>query len=412
MNINRRTISAVVGFIILLGGVRTALRLLISGPSTLFIDFGVYYQAAEYALDGQSLYTADYSSIPNTGSRWLYLPIYTILFIPFTVFPYPVATILWATATALILVVSVAHLSNQLFPSLTTPETVVLGVAVLTFPPILSALFLGQVTPMITAALCLYAGSLVTDRENNLIPGGTATLVAITKPTYLPVGTPLLRSPRRLLGALVVGSVTLIAGVSIFGLDQHIVYLEVLQDGKGWGTESHLSPNEWRVTTYMPWYYLYPHHLFANAAVILTTLLATFLTWAQRDRETELYVLALGLFTVPLATPSPGILDLSIAVPGILVLTALENQRSGGQPIIPVGAAALIATHPFLVEFLAGDVTRGLPVVGAIAEVLLPALPALSPALWASLILFALPLWRLLSQTTRVPTDQTHHLSP
>ncbi|MFD1562870.1 glycosyltransferase family 87 protein [Haloarchaeobius amylolyticus] len=403
-------ISAILGIIILLGVIRTALRILVSGPSSLFFDFGVYYQAAEYVFNGKSLFAADYSNIPNTGSRWLYLPIYVVLFIPFTVFPFPVAATLWVAATALVLVVSVSHMTNRFFPFLTTLETVVLGVAVLLFPPILSALFLGQVTPLIAAALCLYAGSLATDHENDAVTGVIATLAAITKPIYLPIGAPLLRKPRRLVGAVIAGSLVLLVGVLVFDIDQHIAYLEVLQNGKGWGAEAYLPPGEWRVTTYMPWYYLYPHHLFANAAVILTTLLTTALTWTQRDRETDLYIFSLGLFAVPLATPSPGILDLSVAVPGVLVLTALESRQAGGQPIVPIAAATLIAAHPFVVEFFTGDITGELPIVGTIAEIFLPTLPALSPAVWGSLLLFALPLWRLLRGESRTDESQTRHV--
>lgn len=395
MKLNRALISLVLALIILLGTIRLWLRLLISGPSTLFIDFGVYYQAAEYALDGQNLFAADYTNIPNTGSRWLYLPILVTVFIPFVILPYTLAGTLWIVVTSAVLVIAIIWLVEQLFSELSLCEKLVIGIAVLSFPPILSALFLGQVTPLITALMCVYAGSLVRESESKYLTGSTAAIASLIKPTYLPIGAPLLYSKKRLASSFITGLIILMAGLVVFGIGTHVEYLEVLQNGKGWGTEAHLVPRDWRVTTYMPWYYLYPYHLIANALIILVTLVVTLLAYTKQNRRTELYVLTLGLFAVPLATPSPGILDLSTTVPGILIVTYLEQDYEGDASIVPLYGTGLITVHPFVIEFLVGDLTRQISILRNITEILVPALPAIAPAVWGSITLFIFTLWRL-----------------
>lgn len=401
MRSSRSLVRWALVFVIFLGLVRISLRLIVSDPHLLFNDFGVFYQAAEHVLDGQSPFTAGYSNIPNTASRWLYLPIFTVLFIPFVIFPYTVAAVLWTMLSASILFISATWLANNIFNDLTLSEKLLIGVAILMFPPILSALFNGQVTPIITALLCIYAGSIYLDDENTVVTGGTAAVAGILKPTYMPVGASLLRDYKRLIGAVIVGIILILTGLIVFGIEQHTTFIEILQDGKGWGEEAYLAPAEWRSnSTFMPWYYLFPYKLniVANLSIVLLTIFATLRTIRDRRQETEVYVLALGLMSVPLAHPTPSIMDLSTAVPAIGVLVTAESRRSDGTPALPIFGALLITIHPFVVEFLAGHLTRGIPIVGAVAETFLPILPFLSPAVWGSFILFGLTVYRLQSR--------------
>ncbi|MFC7227995.1 DUF2029 domain-containing protein [Salinirubellus salinus] len=341
---------------------------------TLF-HFGVYYQIGQFAIEGLPLYNTEITRIANTGSRYLYPPIIAVLYVPFTLLPVGPAGFVFNILSLGVFLGGLVYLIETLEP--TAPKWVI-GLAVICstgFSPLTRSLYLGQMTPLMIGLVCIGVGLLERERTGDwqAVSGVVASLAAIIKMQYAPLGAFLLRGWNRLRNTLLAVSGLGLISLALFGVAEHQAFIEVLAAGKGWGKT--VDPVNWTPGDFKPLYFMTNYRIHAKFLII--TGVALLARYSRRIMTTRMdrYVVALGLVTVPLVSPTPNQLILLILVPACVVVASTELHQPNGAVWLPVASVGLAHIVRPSIQYLTSFNSNLLVL-------------ALQPAAWAVYLMF------------------------
>ena len=357
-----------------------------------YYDFGAYRIAIGDWQAGEPIY------VPNEEGgfhgNYLYPPIMLPVFAAFiAAFENP--GVAWGIVSVLALWVSLQLAIREFGLSVHPLERLLLLWLLVGFQPILFGFKMGQVSTFLAALLTLALVGLLRDldgrgRSAAILSGAFTTLGSAVKLIYAPSGAHLLRSRRRFAGAL--AALFALLGVSLLLFDPatHRGYLDVLLWGKGWGTGSR-SPHLWTPAYFRPLLAIESIGPVVRALLVASTI---GLAIGATGREADLPTFALGIAIIPLAAPRAYTFDLVVLLPAVVVLLALELDRTDGRPEIPVLGLLFLHVHAY-----------GLFTFGQISETLLasnalrPLLPVLQPGLWGAVLIVGLAVVRVAEHT-------------
>lgn len=368
------------------------LRALEIAPPFRFWDFGAYASALDRWEAGEPLY------VPNEDGgyhgTYLYPPVFLLLFRPFLALPFDQAAMAWNAFSVGLLWVGLQLVVAECGHELRIHERVGLLWLALGFQPLLLSLKFAQMSPFLAAMLCFAFVGLVRGargKEESAYASGLFTALAGTvKLAYAPVGAHLLQDRRRLLGAVGTGLALLALSLSVFGVEAHLTYLEVLAWGKGW-TDQPRHPSLW-LETYSQPLYVFGGWAFVLriAGSVIVAAYALLAAGAGVDRET----FALGVTAMPLLAPQADTYYLTAVLPAVVVLLAGELERDG-HPIVPVVGLWLLSVHAYALKLFV-DPPTWLPLGEAVRQLS----PVLQPSLWGSLLLAGLAGVRVAERAT------------
>lgn len=361
-------------------------------------DFGAYYNAAVRVVHGVPLYEPG-GDIPGSvdrmskGMPWLYPPIFVLLFVPFVVLPPSTAAVLWLLLVVGFECAAAVYLVRAHSSDLSRRAMLLIIGLVVSFSPTVAWILAGQISGLLSAGFCVAAGVLFDEDRSESVSGALAAALALVKPFYAPGGLFTIRHRRRLGGAVLGGCIVLGTSLLLFGVDSHLAYLEVLNEGKGWGASLE-PPGQWNTNTYHPLYLLGPYRQIARFA-ILTAVFGVGLLGVRRGCDDE-YLLAFGLAVVPIAGPTTNVFALNALVP-VFLLVGLSEWMTRRQLSVPLLASlVLVNAQPLTVEFFGKfSTSHALPTAA-----LSPLLPLLQPALLGNVLLLLLVGSRILSPPT------------
>lgn len=182
-------------------------------PTVWGVDAQRNLDAASAALSGSFGTTPDY----------LYSPLSAVLTVPALLVPPGVAIVLWLAFKLALLAVGTAIATR----GLETVDRVLLGIAVVTFLPLMYDLEVGNVTVLVLAAVVL-----VSWNRDQLITGIPLGLLLATapKPQLIPVLLWMAFANRRALAGTMItaGSATL-AGIAITGIPAYLTWVATLR---------------------------------------------------------------------------------------------------------------------------------------------------------------------------------------
>jgi hypothetical protein len=354
-------------------------------PAFEFWDFGAYGGAVDRWTDGEPLYVPDEDG--GYHGSYLYPPVFVLVFAPFAALSPGLDAVVWGAVSVALLWLGLQALAAALGAEFHPVERLLLLAALVGFHPLLLSLKLGQASAFLGGAIAVAGAALVagesrhTDRgENDRFAGlarlgsGAATAVAgVLKLAYAPVGAHLLARRERFVGAVAAGVGLFGVSVAVFGVETHLVYVDVLRWGAALGGDAR-PPTLWLPPYYEPLFAV-PGDPFAVQAGG-SLLVAALALCSGADRET----FALGVAAVPLLAPQAYTYTFVVVLPAVVVLVATELDRDGS-PVVPVVALGLFHVHAYGLRFL-GDVVPPLLPGGASTVVW-----ALQPGLWGTLLL-------------------------
>jgi hypothetical protein len=366
-----------------------------------YFDLGAYRQAVNNWQAGDPLYVQN----DNGGyhGSYLYPPVFVLLFVPFTDFPF--ADITFYQAGALLNIVSVGLLWVGLQAaiagyglSLAWYERALLLWAIGGFAPVIVSMQLAQVSVFLAALLAFALAGLLYDERDGTgrlaaYASGFATAVAGTlKLIYAPAGAHLLQDRRRFVGAVATGLALAVLSVAVFGVETHLRYYDVLTWGKGWGdSRAPYPPGLWLPPYYRPFYYLG-----STAGMVIRVGLAAVisaLALLSVDEGVESETFALGVAAIPLVAPRAYTQDLAVFLPVVVALLATELRREDGHPIVPVVGLWLAAVHAYGLYAIVNLLGDWFP--PSATPTLKPIAGLLQPGLWAALLLVGLAMYRV-----------------
>jgi hypothetical protein len=386
-------------------------------------DFGAYYVAARRFLRGLSLYPspgsttgagaaihhyARYSgaealglgsSVPPTDrptvSPYVYPPVFVLAFVPFALFEFATAHLLWNLFSLALFWAGMVSLIEAHRGRRSWPERFLVLWLLVGFQPLLYTMKQGQVGAVLAALLCFAGVGAERSRQGRrgrawAVASGAFTLLAsVVKPFYATAGAHLLRDRERLLGATVAGVGVAGASVLLFGVEAHRRYLAILAWGKGWGTAVRSGP--FGPVGYYPGYFdplVLGGELSLVVRVALVLGVVGLVVAARRvDRPTDRATFALGLALLPLAAPVAYVVEFLALLVAAVPLLDVELSRERGVPALIPAAVLLLSVHAYGLKFLVFYLDDLLP---ALYRALAPVLPALQPGLWGTLLLFGL----------------------
>ncbi|WP_119818809.1 glycosyltransferase family 87 protein [Halalkaliarchaeum desulfuricum] len=360
-----------------------------------YYDFGAYRIAIADWQAGDPIYEPNEEG--GFHGNYLYPPIALPVFAAFlAAFENPGAA--WGVFSVLALWVSLQIAIREFGLSVHPLERLLLLWLLVGFQPILFGFKMGQVSTFLAALLTLALVGLIRDlkghgRSAAIVSGVFTTLGSAVKLIYAPSGAHLLRSRRRFAGAM--AALFALVGLSLLLFDPatHRGYLDVLLWGKDWGTGSR-SPHLWTPAYFRPLLAIEPVALGVRALLVLSTI---WLAIGADGPEADLPTFALGIAIVPLAAPRAYTFDLTILLPAVVVLLALELDRNVGRPEIPLLGLLFLHVHAYgLVTF--GQISESILASNALR----PLLPVLQPGLWGAVLLVGLAFVRV-AEHTAVP---------
>ncbi len=182
-------------------------------PTVWGVDAQRNLDAASAALNGSFGTTPDY----------LYSPLSAALTIPALLVPPGVAIVLWLAFKLALLAVGTAVATR----GLRVPDRVLLGIAVVTFLPLMYDLEVGNVTVLVLAAVVL-----VSWNRDQLITGIPLGLLLATapKPQLIPVLLWMVFANRRALtGTMITAGSATLAGIAITGIPAYLTWVATLR---------------------------------------------------------------------------------------------------------------------------------------------------------------------------------------
>jgi hypothetical protein len=380
-------------------------------PEFHFNDFGTYASATTRWFEGETVYWQREGG--GYFATYLYPPVYLLAFYPFLELatripfeavplagsPAEVAALLWGLSTVGLLWVGLQLVARELGVSLAWYDRVVGLWALVGFQPLLFSVKLGQVSAFVAATFCFaFVAMERGDRDGSaLLSVASGALVALgagIKLYYATAGAYLLRERERFLGAVAGGVGLLALSVVLFGVDDHLAYLDVLAWGKGWGTDPY--------PTYL-WYpgYYEPTYVLSDWVPAATVLFkfglvagVAVLAFLTRDSGADRAAFGLGVAVYPLVAPVAYTQDFVALLVAAAVLVAVEFDRDG-RPYLPVAAVGLLHLHAYGWRLIVFDLSGGPPFVGLRGMVV----PFLQPGLWGNVLLLGLAAHATLAAT-------------
>jgi hypothetical protein len=407
---------------------RPAVAVPLCNPEFCFNDYGAYSGGVFRWLNGGEIYQRMNGSFHGT---YLYPPVTLLYFAVFQGVAFELSGWLMAALGVGLLWVGLVAAIELLGLGLSWPERVLLVWPVLGFQPVLYTIKLGQVSILLAALQTFALVGLLSERRlrgrdrstreraAGLLSGAFATLGSAFKVFYAPSGAHLLRSRRRLAGA--VGTAGLLAAVSVavFGVATNLRFLEVLAWGKGWGAA--LPPWYWHAGYYKPLVAvseLSPTVSIAVRAVVLVGIIG--LSLAARDGDADLATYALGVVAIPFLAPTAYTHDFVVLLPAVVVLVAVEFRRARAgpaaaswswlarpRPWLPVLALLLLNLQAYGLKLAVDHLPAGAP-WDTIAGLTI----VLQPALWGNLALLGLAAHRVAASSERLPVGGTPAATP
>lgn len=368
-----------------------------------YYDFGAYRIAVDDWQAGEPIYEPNEEG--GFHGNYLYPPIALPIFAAFlAAFENPGAV--WGVFSVLALWVSLQLAIREFGLSVHPFERLLLLWLLVGFQPILFGFKMGQVSTLLAAFLTLALVGLIRDLEGRsrsaaIVSGVFTTLGSAVKLVYAPSGAHLLRSRRRFAGAMAALFALIGLSLLLFEPATHRGYLEVLLWGKGWGTGSR-SPHLWTPAYFRPLLAIESVGLAVRALLVVSTI---WLALSADDPKADIPTFALGIAIVPLAAPRAYTFDLVVLLPAVLVLLALELDRTDGRPWIPVLGLLFVHVHAYGLfsfvqlseSFLASNALR-------------PLLPVLQPGLWGTVLLVGLAYVRVAERTGLA--QRARHITP
>lgn len=377
-----------------------------AGISTPFryYDWGAYYGAVTTWEAGEPLYEAEDGDFHG---EYLYAPVFIGLFDLFLTDAVESGRA-WATVTLLTTWVGLQAIARAAGLRLHAAERVLLLVLLFGFQPALFGFKMGQVSLFLAGLLAMAFATLEWDRRHDsraarIASGGFTTLGSSMKLFYAASGAHLLRNPDRFFGAIL--ALIGLIGVSLttYGVDPHVGYLEVLLWGKGWEPGRH--PSLWMPAYFRPLWVLGTAAIYLKGVVVLAVIalvLAVRPPTAGSGQGTvfdaEREVFALGVAAIPIVAPRLYTYDLVVLLPATAALVAVELDRAAAGrpavPALPVVGVLLCHVHAYGLYALAHY-----PTVWPGASVVEWALPVLQPAIYGTVAIFGLAVYRTAEYT-------------
>lgn len=357
-------------------------------PEFVYWDFGAYGAAVNRWHAGEPLYVAENGDYHGS---YLYPPVALLLFVPFTLLPYPLPAVVWGVFSACLLWLGCLALVRAAGYEPAYHEAVLLGLALAGFQPLLLSAKLGQ-TAGFLGALLAFAGTvpLAGDDEQfrgingraALLGGALTALAGVVKLPYAPASAHLLVDRRRLLGGVAAGVGLVGLSLAVFGLEPNLTYLEVLRWGAGGDAR---PPVLWLPPYYKPFYAV--HQLLGGGSTLALRLLlgGGIAAVTMRHEGDDAAVFALGVAAIPLLAPRTYTYYLVALVPAALALLPGE-LRGDGLPWLPILAVVLAQLHAYGLKLL----------LAVVSEWWLLAL--LQPGLWGNVLLVGLAGWRMVGE--------------
>lgn len=366
-----------------------------------YYDLGAYGIAVANWQAGEPLYVQAVDG--GYHGSYLYAPVYVLLFWPLAMVAFETAGHLWDGASVLLLWLGLQAAVAAYGLPLAWYERALLLWAIVGFYPVIISMRLAQVSIYLAGLLAFALAALLyaerADDDSGRYASGVATALGGTvKLTYSPAGAHLLADRRRFVGGVATGLVLLAVSLTVFGVDAHVAYLDVLAWGKDWGVGSR-HPRLWGPAYFRPLQVLdgtagLAVRLALAAAVSVLAVLA-----AHSDVDAEVF--ALGVAAVPFVAPRAYTQDLAAFLPVVVVLLATELRRPPGEgrPLIPVVSLWLAAVHAYGLYAMVNVLPDRVPGGDLVAELS----PVLQPGLWGAVLLVGLAGWRV-AEAVGVPS--------
>ncbi|PSQ19948.1 hypothetical protein BRD00_00500 [Halobacteriales archaeon QS_8_69_26] len=373
-----------------------------------FNDFGAYAVAIARWYNGEPVYWQRADG--GYFGTYLYPPVYLLVFLPWfelgqfgflqglplTEHPADVSGLLFEVFSVGLLWVALQALAREAGLELAWYDRLVALWALVGFQPLLFSVKLGQVSALVAALFCfayvaMQRGERAQGPVERFASGALTTLAAGIKPYYATAGAHLLRDRDRFAGAI--GGLVGIGVLSllVFGVENHLGYLDVLLWGKGWGEEP-LAIYLWHPGYYEPLYAVSQRSTLLATVVRASLVVAVAgLAFLAREADVGRATFALGLSVYPLVAPEAYTQDFVAMLVAALVLVAVEFDRRDGLPWVPVLAVGLLAVHAFGLRLLLYHLPAWLP----LASTLKGAAPVLQPGIWGNLSLLGLAMYRV-----------------
>lgn len=375
-------------------------------------DFGAYYQTGGRLAAKVSPYYPLLNELDWAASKFLYLPLFGLIFVPFSYLPFYVAGSVWTLLNVGAITVGVISILRSHDIPIRSRVTVYALVLLIGYYPLVLSLSFGQITPLLTAAFCgayvfkRRANSKTSDNSYTEILSSILTVVpGLIKPPYFAAGLHLIRRRRRLLAALSLGIGVVLFSLLLLGPEWHVQYVDIAfghQSESGFSARKPVQ--EWIPSTYVPFYWVPGPGLFPKLSIVLATGAVGFLTRSTEDSDrsglgVDTLTLLLGVASVPLVMLMGDAHGLVALVPVLLVL-GLELFDTG-YFWIPLSAYLLIEVQLLLIGLIrVGTVYDAGPlgtlfspnsVTGAILSIFIP---LVQPAMWATYLLYGYLLFR------------------
>ncbi len=393
---------------------RPAVAVPLCNAGFCFNDYGAYAGGVERWLAGGEIYVRTDGSFHGT---YLYPPVTLLYFLAFQGVDFVTTGYLMGALGVGLLWVGLVAAVELLGLRLSWPERLLLVWPILGFQPVLYTIKLGQVSILLAALQTFALVGLLLERRHRASAGGSrrerlaglasgalTTLGSVFKLFYAPSGAHLLRSRRRLAGALGTAGVLAAVSVAVFGLEHNLRYLAVLAWGKGWGAA--LPPWFWHAGYYEPLVALSqawtPLSTLVRGGVLVGVVVLSLL---GRGGDADLETFALGVAAIPFLAPTAYTHDFVVLLPAVAALVAVEFRRAGGvartasgdggvlarpRPWLPVFALLLLNVQAYGLKL----VVHHLPPSGLTATLSGLTL-VLQPALWGNLALLGLAAYRV-----------------
>jgi len=369
-----------------------------------FNDWGVYTGTIEQWEQNGRLYVENEDG--GYHGSYLYPPITLLVFYPFASFEFTTGAILFGGLSLFLLWLGVDAVAGELGCELGVLDRIGLLVALFGFQPALRDFKWAQVSTLLAALLCFAFYAYVTDgdRNHSYLSGVLTTVGSGFKLFIATAGAHLLRDRDRFVGGMATAAVMAVASVLVFGVEPHLQYVDVLRWGKGWGGLGAIYV--WDTSAaYKPLYFLSSLGLLAR---VLGVLGVVGLVLAARDDESTAVrhaTFALGVAVAPFFAPQAAAHDLVIVVLPAVVLLAVELDRPGGYPSVPVLAVLGFHFHRYAVELVVAPAYEFLTQVAWLPHTAFEPVPHLNlaswlaawlqPGLWATFLLVGLAAYRV-----------------
>ena len=369
-----------------------------------FNDFSAYYYAAERFLTDESIYTTlniflmdpgNYSTL-QYGNPFVYPPIVSIFFVPFTYLDFRAAGYAWDLLCIALLIISVKMLLKSEAVVLEKKLEVVLYVCAIGFSPVITTLKAGQISIFIFFLLTL---SWYMYRQGKKLFSGIFMLFAVTpKPPYFLAAGYFLqkRSFRALLGMVVGLAGIIVISILLFSQSELVTYIKDIVLLKSHEAALNVGSGPMIIDAgcieLIPIYHLEYISLFARIAILL--ILGGLLLFNPKDSIYTKYLFSLSIVVVILISPIIDTDDLvMLLIPFFLV--GVSEYRMGSSLTVPLLSLFLVQIHPYSVEFIAKFGPCHFPTMFAQMSWIQDILPYIQPGMYGVLMLFGLILYRM-----------------